>query len=223
MIFILKQKPLPHKGGSYIYGINLKKTESLCNNGFKNLKSFLFSVLDSCPDKIFNSGPRSSQLKLKFENLKLTEIKNHEINLLTKKSLEKYNNFFRTAHSKVQMFMLENDRNTIAMEIPIWIYPNELNDYEKIFNSKEALTGHIDLLKVDDDLIWVWDYKPNANKEEFASTQVYFYALMLSKRTNIPLEKIRCGYFDENFTYVFKPEEKFIKEILNSKDLFNFY
>ena len=30
MIFILKQKALPHKGGSYIYGINLSKIESLC-------------------------------------------------------------------------------------------------------------------------------------------------------------------------------------------------
>ncbi len=222
MIFILRQKQLPHKGGSYIYGINVNKVENLCNNGFKNLKSFLLSVLDNCPNNLFNSGPRSSQLKLKFENLKLTEIKNHEISLLTKKSLEKYNGFFRTAHSKVQMFMLENDRNTIAMEIPIWLYPKELNDYEKIFNSRESLTGHIDLLKVDDDLIWVWDYKPNAHKEEFASTQVYFYALMLSKRTNIPLEKIRCGYFDDNFTFVFKPEERFVKEILNSKDLFDF-
>ena len=222
MIFILKQKALPHKGGSYIYGINLNKIESLCNNGLKNLKSFLISAFDNCPNNLFNSGPRSSQLKIKLNNLNLTEIKNHEISLLTKESLNKYNNFFRTPHSKVQMFMLENDKNTIAMEVPLWLYPNELNDYEKIFNSKEALTGHIDLLKVDDNLVWIWDFKPKAHEEEFASTQVYFYALMLSRRTNIHLEKIRCGYFDEFNTYVFKPEEKFIKEISDSKDLFDF-
>ena len=45
---------------------------------------------------------------------------------------------------------------------------------------------------------------------------------MLSRRTNIPLEKFRCGYFDEFNTYVFKPEERFVKEISNSKDLFDF-
>ena len=222
MIFILKQKPLNHKGGLYIYGVNFKKTESLCNNGLKNLKNFLYAVLDKCPDKLFNSGPRSSQLKFKFENLKLTEIKNHEISLLAKKSFESYNDLYRTAHSKVQMFMLENDQTTIAMEIPLWLYSNELNDFEKIFQSKEALTGHIDLIKIDNDLVWVWDYKPNASKEEFASTQVYFYALMLSKRTNIPLNKIRCGYFDESSTFVFKPEEIFLKELTNSKDLLDF-
>ncbi len=222
MVFILRQKALPHKGGSYIYGINLKKVEALCNNGLKSLKSFLLSALEACPNNLFNSGPRSSQLKLRFDNLQLIEIKNHEIASLARKSLEKYNDFFRTAHSKVQMFMLENDRNTIAVEIPIWLYPNELNYYEKIFNSNEALTGHIDLLKIEDGLVWVWDYKPKAHKEEFASTQVYFYALMLSKRANIPLERIRCGYFDDTSTYVFKPEENFIKELSKSKDLLDF-
>jgi ATP-dependent exoDNAse (exonuclease V) beta subunit len=222
VIIILKQRSLPHKGGIYIFGINQNKIENLCSDGLKNIKSFLYSTFKDCPDKLFNSGPRSSQLKLKFESLKVTEIKNHEVSLAVKKSFEKYNEIYRTAHSKVQMFMLENDLNTIAMEIPIWLYPSEINGFESLFNSKEALTGHIDLLKVEDGLIWIWDYKPNAQKEEFASTQTYFYAIMLSKRTNIPLEKIRCGYFDENFTYVFKPDETFLKELANTKDLTDF-
>ena len=68
------------------------------------------------------------------------------------------------------------------------------------------MTGHIDILRVDDDKVWIWDYKPNAHKEKFASTQVFFYALMLSKRTSIPLENFRCGYFDSSYAYLFKPE-----------------
>jgi hypothetical protein len=43
---------------------------------------------------------------------------------------------------------------------------------------------------------------------------------MLSKRTNISLDNFRCGYFDKNYAYVFKPKEnlltknKRIKEFL---------
>ena len=71
--------------------------------------------------------------------------------------------------------------------------------------------GHIDVLRVEDGAIWVWDYKPNASLEKYAATQVFFYALMLSKRTGIPLEKFRCGYFDSYNCYMFKPEEFMLK------------
>ena len=54
--------------------------------------------------------------------------------------------------------------------------------------------------------MWVWDYKPNAQKEKYAKCQTLFYAIMLSKRTGIPLERFRCGYFDEKTAFVFKPE-----------------
>ena len=47
----------------------------------------------------------------------------------------------------------------------------------------------------------------NAINEKYASTQVLFYALMLSKRTGIPLEYFRCGYFDNLNCYLFKPED----------------
>ncbi|MBU4503046.1 MAG: PD-(D/E)XK nuclease family protein [Nanoarchaeota archaeon] len=75
------------------------------------------------------------------------------------------------------------------------------------------MTGHIDILRIEDEKIWVWDYKPNAHKEKYASTQTYFYALMLSKRTGIPLDDFRCGYFDQNHAFAFKPEEKIISNI----------
>jgi len=51
-------------------------------------------------------------------------------------------------------------------------------------------------------------------REEYASTQTYFYALMLSKRTGIPLENFRCGYFDSHYAFMFKPEESAISKIL---------
>jgi len=110
--------------------------------------------------------------------------------------------------------MLEHDNKTISVEIPIWLHNYELDNYKEIFKSTEPLTGHIDLLRIEDNKIWVWDYKPNAHKEDFATTQIYFYALMLSKRTNIPLDNFRCGYFDSNYAFTFKPEENILNKSL---------
>jgi len=167
-------------------------------------------MFEVCPDEYFNSGPRGSSLKFNLP-LSLEETRTHEVSELTKHGLETNCERYKSNHSKVQMFMLENDQKTFAIEVPIWLKCSEINCFKRLFNSDEPLTGHIDLLRLEDGKIWVWDYKPNAHKEKFASTQTYFYALMLSKRTRIPLEKFRCGYFDNNFAYTFKPEEKILK------------
>ena len=107
--------------------------------------------------------------------------------------------------------MLENDENTIAIEVPLWLEANEIELYENLFQSKNPLTGHIDLIRIEDGKIWIWDYKPSAKREKYASTQVYFYALMLSKRTGIPLDNFMCGYFDSANCYIFKPEPQHLE------------
>ena len=68
-------------------------------------------------------------------------------------------------------------------------------------------------LRVEGKNIWVWDYKPNANKEKYAPTQIFFYAYMLSRRTGIPLENFRCGYFDHKFAFAYKPERELILKL----------
>ena len=83
----------------------------------------------------------------------------------------------------------------------------EFSDYPNIFHTEEPLTGHIDLLRYEDQKIAVWDYKPHAALEFKAVTQVFLYALMLAARTGISLTHFRCGYFDEKDLYVFSPYE----------------
>jgi len=139
--------------------------------------------------------------------------------MLTRYGLENNEGRYNSNHSKVQVFMLENDDKTIAVEVPIWIKEEEIENYNEVFKTREPLTGHIDVLRLEDDKIWIWDYKPNAQREEYATTQTYFYALMLSKRTGINLEKFRCGYFDSCYAYVFKPE---VNAILRNKQIKNF-
>ena len=143
------------------------------------------------------------------------QIIGHEVNDLCGMGLKINKNKYKTNHLKVQSFMLENDDKTVAVEIPLWVEKDELKNFQGIFNSNEPLTGHIDILRVENENIWVWDYKPNAFEEKYAATQVFLYALMLSKRTNIPLSRFRCGYFDETYAFIFKPELKnLIKESL---------
>ena len=198
---VIQHKSMMH-GWWYHYRIHGPKAEKLCSDGLSPVKDYLFDVKDNCPDKYFESGPRSSRLRMVFD-IDLKEIKGHEVSELARKGLEF--DKFSTAHSNVQMFMLQNDNKTISMEVPIWILEKELPDYETLISSKEALTGHIDALRIEDGKIWIWDYKPKAHKEKYASTQVQFYALMLSKRTGLSIEKFRCGYFDDERAFVFKP------------------
>ena len=190
-------------------------------NGFNSLQDYLYYILNNCPNDYFNSGPRSSALKFKLD-VDIKPIKNHEMCGLCKNGLDVYKKRYSSNHSKVGVFMLENDDKTIALEIPVWMHHNEANDLA-VLNSKDVLTGHIDILRLEHNKLWIWDYKPNAHLEEFAATQVYFYALMLSKRTNIDIKNIRCGYFDDNYAFVFKPCDVNIKEnsLLNLKNFIN--
>lgn len=198
-------------GWFYHYRVHNPKLDELTNNGLSKLKKFLINAFDECPHDYFEKGPRGSRLKFKLP-LDLRQATGHEVCSLTKHGLEENHERFKSNHSKVQLFMLEKDNNTVAVEVPIWLESKELKDFKTIFNTDEPLTGHIDVLRVENNKVWVWDYKPNAQKEEFAMTQTYFYALMLSKRTGISLDHFRCGYFDSCYAFIFKPEKKILKE-----------
>ncbi len=195
-------------GWWYHYRIHDSKTSLLTSNGLSPLKTFLYDMIENCPHNNFESGPRGSSLKFKIPNIEPISIRGHEVSLLAEQGLDINADRFKSNHMKVQSFMLENDRNTISMEVPIWLNHHELESYKSIFQSEEPLTGHIDLLRIEDERVWIWDYKPNAHKEKYASTQIYFYALMLSNRSGISLDKFRCGYFDSDNSFIFKPELK---------------
>ncbi|MDO8556536.1 MAG: PD-(D/E)XK nuclease family protein [Nanoarchaeota archaeon] len=203
---MIQTKQLLHAGGFYPYSIHSKRVETL-NNGFTPLRDYLLSMFQTCPDSYFQSGPRSSTLKTKFP-FDIIEIKGHEVSALAERGLEENEERCKSNHMKVQLFMLEHDENTLAMEVPLWLQHHELDNYVNVFRTIEPLTGHIDVLRQENEKIWIWDYKPNAKKEKYASTQVYMYALMLSQRTGIPLEQIRCGWFDDTIAYLFKPKQQ---------------
>ncbi len=190
-------------GGYYHFRAHKLKLEGLSGNGFGLLKEYIYKVMDSCPDHHFLGGPRSSVLR--FDVGASVKRYSHEVEMLARMGLD--SGYYDNAHLNVQMFMLAYDNKTIAIEVPIWLEPSEFPGFSDLFGSDLSLSGHIDVVRVENGKIWVWDYKPNAHREKFASTQVFFYALMLSKRSGIPLDKFMCGYFDEKSSFVFDPSK----------------
>lgn len=200
---MIQQQFLPHTGGVYWYRVHLGKMRHLDNGVFEGLRNFLLRMFQECPHAFFQEGPRSSRLQFALP-LEVRKISGHEMCGLARKGIQM--NHHRGSHLKVQSLLLERDAATLAVEVPLWMLASEFRDYERTFQSSLPLTGHVDILRVEEGKLWVWDYKPGAREERFAATQVYFYAQMLSLRTGIPLEAIRCGYFDEDSAFLFRPE-----------------
>jgi hypothetical protein len=111
----------------------------------------------------------------------------------------------RSAHEDLEKYLLDCDPATVACEVPVWFGAVETRrSLPGGFDWDAGLTGHIDVLRCESDgRIGVWDYKPSAASEVRAHAQVFLYALMLSTRTGLPLEMLRCGYFDAAVAFSF--------------------
>lgn len=194
-----------HKPAFYRYRVALARTALLP----PLMADYLHALFTNCPNHLFRrtafraSGAGRGTLDLEIP---LTRIRRHDIIALAGRSRG-----FRpvkSGHENLQKFFLEHDPNTIACEVPVWTESWEFADYPHVLKTRETLTGHIDVLRYEDDgRVGVWDYKPRAAAERSADIQVFLYALMLSLRTGLPLTAFLCGYFDEKDAYVFRPSE----------------
>ena len=188
-------------GWFYHYRLHLLRSQTLLSD-LPELHSFLISMFSSCPHEKFQQGPRSSKLRFSVA-VDLVEIRGHELCSLAALSLE--HGTASTAHTNVEVGLLQADSKTISVEVPLWLDSHELENYTAIFESQESLTGHVDILRVEEGKVWIWDYKPGAAKEKWAATQLNTYATMLHKRTGVPFKDIMCGYFDNETSFVFRP------------------
>lgn len=173
------------------------------------LADYLQALFANCPNHLFNRTVlRASGVSRRRLNIKvpLKRTKEHAIIALAGES----RGFRRVSsrHENLQKFFLAQNPNTIACEVPVWLEAWELAEHSDLFKTCAPLTGHIDVLRREDDgLIGVWDFKPRAAAERSAHVQVFLYALMLSLRTGLPLNAFQCGYFDEEDAYLFRPAQ----------------
>jgi ATP-dependent exoDNAse (exonuclease V) beta subunit len=106
--------------------------------------------------------------------------------------------------------MLSTDSVTVAVEVPIFLYPEDIEDTKATpgfhipLPSDQTLTGHIDFLQIRNNAIHILDYKPKARLER-PIPQLMTYALALSRRTGIRLFDFVCAWFDEHDYYEFYP------------------
>ena len=188
------------EGLAYRFRLNRPRAERLP----KGLQSLFECLLNSdCPNHCFKERPTCSHLHLELP-IDLKRERNHPIIEIAGASAESKK--YKSRHENLQTFFMENDSLTIATEIPVWMEAEEYEYYEHIFPEGGTLTGHIDLLRLEEDgKIGIWDYKPNAFNERYAAAQIYMYAAILSCRTEVPLSSMICGYFDESNAFTFDP------------------
>ena len=190
----------------YRYRLHSERLVAPASNVPKGLSNFLGLLFEDCPNHLFNeSDLRVSKLHFNVE-VELDHTRSHELIELACAS----EGFapFQSRHENLEQYFLENDEATIAAEVPLWIEDGDLTDYQEVFGTREPLTGHIDLLRMEPDgRIAILDYKPRAREEKKAHEQLFLYALMLSVRTGIKMSNFVCAYFDESNYYRFEPSE----------------
>ena len=136
---------------------------------FAPLADFLEHVPEICPHDLFRESSRASQLPdfVVRNHLIVVEKENFATRTATLIIPSVGNN--RLRHETLQRFMLANDSVTIAVEIPIWLTPADIDALEVEHGIRlvpdgapRILTGHIDFLQVRNGAIHILDYKPDA-------------------------------------------------------------
>lgn len=192
---ILFVKRFEHENLEYKFMYHNYKLNDLAKTRFPDLFNYIISFQKGCPDVFFEIGERCSQPK--FE----TKVNSkRKVNLACKMAsfAVKAKSDNRERHDLVEKFMIINDKATIACEVPVWYWEKSIDN---------GITGHIDILQVRNNHVYILDYKPNASKDKKAASQLYHYAIALSFRAKVPFEHIRCAWFDSQSYYEFSPKD----------------
>jgi hypothetical protein len=151
---------------------------------FAQLSDFLQSVPSTCPHDLFrrDDGARASKLPhdfLALDRLIVMEKRNTATDAAALIIPGVGSN--RDRHPKLQRFMLANDSVTIAVEVPIWLYEDDIaaleDRYRVTIIPKEPvdparpaaghkprhITGHIDFLQARNGAIHILDYKGSSH------------------------------------------------------------
>jgi len=202
---VLFTKRFEHENLDYEFMYHKYKLDVLVRERFPGLARYIIDFERGCPDVFFEVGERCS--KPNFEvGVKSKKKTNLACRMAGFAIQAARNNYER--HKMVERFMLINDKATVACELPVWYW-------EKSIDS--GITGHIDILQVRNNYVYILDYKPGASKDKTAPWQLYHYALALSFRTKMPLEDIRCAWFDKDVYFEYDPAKADATLVKNNK------
>ena len=216
---MLKHRDFYHQSIKYSFNWNLKNHKEKLHQPYstqeeiKKLGTYLKKVYQgSIPNDIFNRKdiPRVSQFKIRgLKNVFLRSfskklirtgkiIKLDSNNKLPNYARRVYNAFDknqfnkRPGHAPILKNILIKDKDSIAIEVPIWSTNKNIN-----------ITGHIDLIQIQDDTIKIIDYKPEGNFL-FSLPQVAVYGLLIKKI--IKVDSLKCISFNKYEAWEYEPE-----------------
>lgn len=163
---------------------------NIASKHLPQLKRYINWIIRNLQTEIFLSGPRASNQKA-----------NGQLSLVKKKSILTEQAQFAlsdpdkklSAHEKVQRFLLINDLTTICTELPVFLNPLETTT----FKIDTPLTGHIDVIQIQNDTVYILDYKPNLRNPVQYTGQLMAYKEALYQRTRIPYAQIKTAVFNE--------------------------
>jgi hypothetical protein len=115
---------------------------------YQGLMDYFDSIINDYPHSLFQTDKRSSQTKINFDfnQVQIPRKENHATRLAQLVLQAVTNN--RMRHEALQQFMLVNDSVTIAMEVPIYLKPNDIKHFtQKLkfdipLKLESTLTGH---------------------------------------------------------------------------------
>ena len=148
------------------------------------LKGLPKGYLQKLSDALINSG-EIIKTELGNSKFELSELADKVFTNFESEKLDK-----KPGHEPILKYILIKNPHAIAVEIPIW-------------KSQPKITGHIDLILIDEDTIYIADYKPEG-KFLHSLPQVAFYGLLLKKKFRI--ENIRCMQFSKEECWEYNPE-----------------
>lgn len=194
---VVRSHLFTHDGLNYLYQVHQAKL--VFAHKFPGLIRYLTTLPNWLDHSLFSRAQHCSQLRL----MKNPGVRKYQGALISRMTAEAVplaaTNHQR--HSVVEEYLLNGDRNTMACEVPVYYRLPAIG----------LVAGHIDLVQVSADGVQLLDYKPNASREraDKVVTQLTLYAQALSRRAGVPLDAIRCGYFDERDAYFFRPAKAF--------------
>lgn len=203
-----------HHQQVYHYRIHQGKLAYLLNTpehqAFRPIETYLTEMAASCPHPLFLQEHRASASTGVFDltGVAITEKQNLAPRIAGLILQTVTHNIRR--HDTLQRFMLATDSVTVAIEVPVYLTPEDITHMQQELGfaiplSPEAtLTGHIDLIQIRNGRIHILDYKPNAVRDK-PITQLMIYALALSRRTGLRLYDFVCAWFDERHYFEFYP------------------
>ncbi|MFW9822857.1 MAG: hypothetical protein ACFFE4_07985 [Candidatus Thorarchaeota archaeon] len=129
---------------------------------------------------------RTGQIELSGSNSKLPQ---HAQNVMEIFKVNKIQGI--PGHEPILKNILIKDKNSIAIEVPVW------NEAEN-----KLITGHIDLIQVENDVVKVIDYKPEGNFL-YSLPQVAMYGFLLKEKLKI--KNLKCISFNKHEAWEYDP------------------